>query len=732
MVKTSLNNDKDFFKFAEHGQTKNHIKCEIKGYQFMSDKSESLRLLAVDESHEIAEALVAQLKTLEIPTIFQIIDDKEELEKALRHVWDIVLFVKGYDLTYTNVLHHINSSGQDLPLILLIDDLKTFDPNGIEDQNNDILKAYGAGVADILPINRPLQLSHCVRRELRNLEYRRSQRHYEMMLSDAERRSQLLLKNSRTAVSYINEGVHIYVNESYLELFGYDSVDVLMGMPVIDLLDSKDLLEFKDFLKIFTKTGRNDTDFNFSGIRADGSRFDAILQLAPASFENESCVQVIIQNQEKVNSRILEAQLAAIERLDRLTNLGNRIAFEEALETTRDSAIKSKQQHALMFTSIDNIGQINASAGILGSDAAVLKVSEVLQSKIHNAQSYRFGDSNFATLLENISAEDLKTIALATTEIIAKSLISVGNRTIQTTVSIGIAMISETSPNATELLSRAFSASEKVKIQTQGLGNGINLYNPAENASESDQALRELLEEALEKGTFKLMFQSIYDTNGEGEPLFEVYARLPIADGKTMLPEEFMPVAHRFGMETRLDRWILLNACKRLKAQQVTHPNTRLLINLSADSLQDTSLPILVGKLVGAVRSKNNKPLILQFNESDANSYLELARNNIREFQANGCDIAINNFGSSLNAMSLLTHFKVDLVKMDKSFVQDLGNEENFLAVKKVTNEIIALQSQVMIAYIETPIAMSKAWSIGARYLQGYLIQMPSEDMIFE
>ncbi len=698
----------------------------------MSDKSESLRLLAVDESHGISEALVAQLKKLEIPTMFKVIDDKEELEKALRNIWDIILFVKGYDLTYTDVLHHIKNSGQDLPLILLTDDLKSFDPNEVENPNNDVLKAYGEGVADILPINRPLQLSHCVRRELRNLEHRRSKRHYAMILSDAEKRSQLLLKNSRTAVSYINEGIHIYVNESYLELFGYDSVDVLMGLPVIDLVDSKDLQEFKDFLKIFTRTGRNDTDFNFSGIRADGSRFEAILQLAPASFENESCVQVVIQNQEKVDSRILEAQLAAIERLDRLTNLGNRIAFEEALETTRDSAIKSKQQHALMFTSIDNIGQINASAGIQGSDAAVLKVSEVLQSKLQNAQSFRFGDSNFATLVENVSAEDLKTNALEIIEFIAKSLISVGNRTVQTTVSMGIAMISETSPNATELLSRAFSASEKVKIQTQGLGNGINFYSPAENASESDHALRELLEEALEKGRFKLMFQSVYDTNGEGEPLFEVYARLPIADGKSILPEEFMPIAHRFGMQSRLDRWILLNACKRLKAQQVTHPNTRLLINLSADSLQDSSLPVLVGKLVDAVRSNNNKPLILQFNESDANSYLELARNNINQFKANGCEIAINNFGSSLNAMSLLNHFKVDLVKMDKSFVQDLGNEENFQAVKKVTNEIIAHQSQVMIAYIETPIAMSKAWSIGARYLQGYLIQIPSEDMIFE
>lgn len=698
----------------------------------MSNKSESLRLLVVDESPAIAEALTNQLKSLGVPTRLQILDDKEELEKALRHVWDIILFVAGYDIAYEDVLKLIQSNGQDLPLILLLNDLNAFNPNTAENPAEPVLKAYSAGAVDVLPTNHPLQLSYCVRRELSNLEHRRTKRNLEMMLGDAERRSQLLLKNSRTAVSYIDEGVHIYANESYLELFNYESIDVLMGMPVIDLVDSKDLQEFKDFLKTYSKTGRNEADFNFSGIRADGSRFEAMLQLAPASFEGEPCIQVIIQHQAVADTSHLEAQLAAVERLDTLTNLGNRRAFEENLESTRDAAIKSKQQHALLFTSIDNIGQINASAGLAGSDATVIKIGETLKSQFENGQTYRFSDSTFATLVTNTSAETISEIAQKTTELVAKTLIGVSNRTVQTTVSIGIAMIGETSPNSAEILSRAFNAADKVKIQNQGLGNGINLYNPAENATESEQALRELLEEALEKGSFKLMFQSVYDTENDAAPLFEVYARLPLANGETMMPEQFMPVAHRFGMESRLDRWILLNACKRLKIQQATHPKTRLLINLSADSLQDTSLPVLVGKLATAISKGDNKPLILQFNENDAISYLELARSNIEQFQTNGCQVAINNFGASLNAMSLLNHLKVDLVKIDKSFVQDLGSEENFQAVKKLTSEIIAKQSQVMIAYIETPVAMSKAWSIGARFLQGYYLQMPSEDMVFD
>jgi EAL domain-containing protein (putative c-di-GMP-specific phosphodiesterase class I) len=110
-----------------------------------------------------------------------------------------------------------------------------------------------------------------------------------------------------------------------------------------------------------------------------------------------------------------------------------------------------------------------------------------------------------------------------------------------------------------------------------------------------------------------------------------------------------------------------------------------------------------------------------------------LARTNIQQFRANGCQVSINNFGASLNAMGLLDHLEIDLVKIDRSFIQDLSNEENVQATKNMTAEVMTHNgTQVMVAYIENPTAMSKAWSMGARYLQGYYLQMPSEEMVFE
>lgn len=695
----------------------------------MSIKSESLRLLVIDDEQLTAESLTDILKQQGVPTRMHLLDDREELTKSMRQPWDLVLFGNAYDLSYQDVIGVIRSAGKDLPMIIMPPvDADTATLNDDDDTDQFMAQALQAGAVDVVHRSRKTHLVASMRRELRNLIHRRSQRDLESMLAEAERRAQLLLKNSRSAVAYIHDGVHIYANETYLQLFGHESVDELMGMPVVDLVYRDDLAEFKDFLRNYSKGDHTQAEFNFQGIRADGSTFDAMLQLAPASYEGEPCIQIIIQRQGEANAE-LEAQLAAVERLDPLTNLGNRLAFEESLNDTRSAAIKHKNQHALLFVSIDNIGQINASAGLAGSDATMIEIARVLSEQFSDSKLSRFGESTFTVVVPATSAEIVSQRAQKLVDTIQGLLISVDKRTVQTTVSIGIAMIGETSPESTELLERAFDAADKVKLKNKGVGNGINLYNPAENASQSDSALRELLEDAIEHGRFKLMFQPLYDTADESALFYEVFVRLPIADGKLMTPDEFMPVAQRFGMDGRLDRWILLNACKRLKAHLVAHPNTRLLINLTAESLQDPSLPSLVGKLAGAIGGGKN-PLVLQFSENDVINYLKLAIENVASFRNHGCGVSISNFGTALNSLNTLTHVPASMVKLDKAYIQDLSKEENLQAAQKLVAAVSEQEREVLVAYIENPTAMSKAWSMGARYLQGYYLQPPAEEMI--
>lgn len=689
---------------------------------------DSLHLLVIDDSPLKAEAIEQHLAEQNIPVKLDLIDDKERLQKDLRQMaWDLVLFIEAYDFSHTDLLAMIRELGKDLPLILLYQDAgAAFD--AADPTPQVIEQGFRSGATDVIHQDHLHHLVYAIRREHRALCARRHERRLVSQLEDADRRAQLLLKNSQSAVSYIQDGVHLFANETYLQLFGYDDAESLIGMPVIDLVAREDLKEFKDFLRNYSKGNHRQSEFKFNGKRADGSTFEAMLQLAPATFDAEACIQVIIQSDATANAE-LEAQLAVANRTDALTGLNNRTAFEEDLITLRSDVLRNKTQAALLFVSIDNIGQINASTGLAGSDATNLAIAEALCSQFPQAQIARFGESTFTVLCSNTTNDEALNSAQKLVEDVRALLISVDKRTVQTTISVGIAMIGETSPQASELIERAYNAADKVKLKNKGNGNGVNVYNPAENASESDSAMHELLVQAIDKGNFHLMFQSLYDTQDDQAQFYEVYVRLPLSDGKMMTPDEFMPIAQRFGLEGRLDRWVLLNACKHLKDHRKTYPNTRLLINLCAESLQDPSLPSLMGRLAQAVGGDLN-PLVLQFSESDVISYLKLAISNIQEFRDQGCGVSISNFGASLQAMEKLALVAATMVKLDKNFVSDLNNEDNLKAAQKLVEAVNANQREVILSYIESPTVMSKAWSMGARYLQGYYLQPPQDRMI--
>ena len=453
-----------------------------------------------------------------------------------------------------------------------------------------------------------------------------------------------------------------------------------------------------------------------------------MLQLAPASYDGEECIQIIIQPQLE-NSAALAAQIAVIERVDQLTGLENRLAFEEDLQNILTSALNTSQQHAVLYISIGNIGHIHAIAGFAGSDAAIVEISKLLQTQLADHQVYRFRESAFTCILKDQHIEQASTIAKSLCHLVSEHLIMVENRTVQATISIGVVMINQTSPSATEVLERAYHSAEKVKLQTQGSGNGIYVYNPAENADSSDSALRELLENAISQNQLQLMFQHIYDTTEQDLGLFEVYVRLPLSNGKVMTPDEFLPVAQQYQLEGKLDRWVLLNAAKELKTFMAQYPKARLLINLGAESIQDKTLPQVLAKLLGALKSAYN-PLIVQFNEAIATTYLQLAKNQIEALQQTGIKVSINDFGSTLNSKNLLNHLQPNLVKLDKAYMTNLNNEDNFAATQALVSDIQEFEIDIIGGYIEAPQEVARAWSVGARYLQGYYFQKPTSKLM--
>lgn len=688
----------------------------------MAPKNETVRLLVLHESQDNAEQIVNALKNSGIATRPELVADEDALQDALKEgSWDIALAGEvTHGIAYDTVLGHIRKQSKDIPLLVLL-----------EKHDQELIdECLQAGAADAVAALAHKHLVACIKRELANLNHRRARRKAEAALTESEKRCELLLDNSRDAIAYVHDGMHIYANTAYGELFGYADRDDVDGMPIVDLVAKEDLANFKKYLQAYSKGEKISEDLRFHGLKADGSQIDAMMQLSAASYDGEPCTQIIIRRDDgKANAAALAEKLKAATSTDTLTGLANRQRFEEALTEAIHKAHRDKSRSALFYFTIDNMAKVSAEAGLTGTDAVIKAVAGLLSQHFPAKNTARFADAAFTALIPAMDADKARNEAETLCQQVHDLLIQVpGGKTQQTTLSIGITMVGETAPDAAEMLSRAIGAAENVKLRN---GNGVQVFNPAEKAGSSDSAMLELLVDAIEQGKFKLLYQPLVDVEGGHGEFYEVFVRLPLADGKLMTPDDFMPVALKHQLGVKIDRWVMLNAAKELKEHCKTTPGSRLLLNLTAESLQDTSLAAWIGKLAKAIAPQGN-PLVLQFAENDVVAYLKAAGEQTQALTDAGCPVAISHFGTSLNPLNTLKHVSVSHIKLDRSFTQDLGNEENMGAIKKLTAELRSFDKQVIVSYVENAQTLSKLWTLGVQYLQGYFLQPPGPTMHYD
>ncbi|CAM3401657.1 protein FimX [Psychrobacter glaciei] len=682
-----------------------------------------LNLLVIDADQLYAERLVDLLDSYYDSINLGFLDDKEELLKSLRQPWDVLVFGQAYDMSFTDMVGIVQEQSIDLPMICLMS-AETAPTAHNEDglpsvMNGTMVKALRADqeTAVVMAI--------CLQHD--NLRSRRQLKALHHVLSEAEQRANILIKNSKSAVAYLDQGIHIFANDPYLQLFGFESMNDIIGVPVIDLIAGGDNVKaFKQFLRQFDKGSREEVEFKFESLRKDGSTFEAKLQLAAATLDSEPVTQIIIQ-QNNSNSAEVAKRLAEAERKDSLTGINNRHGFEEQLMMVHQQAIDGVLTAGLMYVRLDNIGKIRSSLGLQGVDTTVKQVAYTLDELVPEGYVSRFSDTAFTILVENQTAAELEQLAEHIGSRISEMLIEVDKRTTSTTVSIGIVKIEKNTAEPKIVLERAMDAIAQIMTETSNKGGTYHLYDPSEHANSDDHALAESLVDAIANNRFELSFQAIYDINNDRSDFFEVYLRLPLADADNtvLTPQQFMAVAKAHQLLEKIDRWVLINACKKINDVRKIHPEARLLIQLTSASLVDKKLPNVASQLINAVGGAAGA-LTLQFNEQDIADHLTVAKSQFEALDQVGCQLGITNFGSSTKSVEIASVVQPDIVRLARSYVQDIDSADNLEAVKSLIVRTNAVKIDVLMPYIEEAATMSVAWSVGARYLQGYYLEEPS------
>lgn len=682
-----------------------------------------LNLLVIDDEQLYAERLVHLLGSYYDSVNLGFLDDKKELLKVLRQPWDVLVFGNAYDLSFTDVVGIVQEQSIDLPMICLMNEEMAVTAHDDDKLpaivSGTMVKALKAEQEMAVVITICLQHDHLnSRRELKTLRH---------IFSEAEQRANVLTKNSKSSVAYIDQGIHIFANDPYLQLFGFESVDDVIGVPVIDLISSGDnVKEFKQFLRQFEKGNRREVEFKFESKRTDGSTFEAKLQLASATLEGEPVTQITIQQNES-NSAELAKRLAEAERKDKLTGIYNRHGFEERLDIIYKRVRQGNLTAGLLYIQLDNIGKIRSSLGLQGIDATVKKVAQTLKDLMSDGQVSRFSDTAFAVLVEDKTTAELEEIARNVGGHIREMFIEIDEHTTSTTVSIGVVKIEGNAAEPNALIERAIDAVSQIMIETSNHGDTYHMYDPSEHANSDDYALAESLVDAITHNRFDLLYQPIYDISNDSSDFFEVYFRLPLADvNNTILaPDQFMAVAKSHKLREKIDRWMLINACKKINEVRKTSPRARLLVQLTSASLVDKKLPSVASQLIKAVGGESGV-LTVQFNEKDISDHLTVAKTQFSALKKVGCQLSINNFGSSAKSIEVASVVQPDMVRLAQSYVRDVDSADSLKTVKSLLTRTKDIDVNVLMPYIKDAATMSVAWSVGAHYLQGNYLEAPS------
>lgn len=687
----------------------------------MSKKAETIKLLILHESPDDAEQLMNLIRNSGRATRGQMIESSDSLVQALgAGQWDLMLLRPDANEVFAmECLKEVKKQSKDIPAILLVDEYDA----------EEVVEGLREGYEDVVVMDDQDRLILVIQRELRNLMERRARRTAELHLKEAEKRCAMLLDSSRDAITYITDGMHTYANDSYLELFGYDDAEDLEGMPIMDMVAPKDHEEFKQFLRAYS-AGESDTnEFVCHGLCTDGTEIQARMIFSNATYDGEPCTQILIRTNQA--DAELQEKLKEISSQDLLTGLYNRSHFTQELDKVMQWAVTQSKTAALAYIQLDNFASVQSDIGIAGADMVLADIATLIRETLPEGTILaRFGDEIFTALIKEKSLEEGRAIGESVRAAVEDHLSEVQDRTVQVTASVGITLISENTDDAEEIMTRAHQASEQVREENP-LGNGVSVFDPASVKKIDPSDTGAVVQEAIDKGLFKLLFQPVIDLRGGSGELYEAFLRMVDEDGKEVSPSDFLGAASQQDLSEKIDRWVILQSIKLLSDHRANGHDTKLIINITGESLKDQTLLPWLSVALKAARMPSDA-IVFQFAESDATTYLKQAKEFTRGLKELHCKISISRFGCALNPFNTLKHLEVDYLKVDGSFMKDIGSDESREALKEMVAAAHAQGKLTIAPFVESAAILSTLWQIGVNYIQGYYLQAPTEQMNYD
>ena len=670
-----------------------------------------IKILFIENSVEDAEQIISLIRNAGIAVRPARATDSEHLKKSLDELGpDLVLFNPGVgSLPLREVAQTIDASGRDMALIANVTQM---DAQSVSD-------LFAAGVHGVASSSQPRQFITVVQREFDALNTRRQVRKLESALRESERRCDALLDSSNDAIAYVHEGMHVRANRSYLDTFGYEDFDELLGLPILDLISHEYADALKTLLKNHSRDEKSPPNTDLIARRADGTTFPATIEFAHATFEGETCLQIVFRRQ-----LIDPAMVEQLQR-DPVTGLYLRARTLEFIDQAVAAAAGGRKGQTLLLIEPDNWNATVAGIGLSKADELLAGVAAQVSALLGPEDvAGLLAEHTFGVLLHSGSDDAIKAWITGLQQQIAERIFDAGERSITLTVSIGGSLLAEKNANAELLLNQASTALRNA--QGQG-GNRSDLHDPTAREKADEERERNWLtqlRQALVQDEFVLHHQHIISLQDADGDYSEILLRMNGPQGEVQ-PGFFMPIAEKHGLTADIDRWVLDKAITALQARDAQGAATTFFVKLTTDSLQQqTLLPWLAERLQQAALKRGR--IVLEMTESKVVTLLRPAQEFVSGWKKLGGRFALEQFGSGLNSFQLLSHIEADYLKIDRTYMAGLPQQpENQQKIAEICQQAHELKKQVVAEWVEDAASTSLLFACGIDFVQGNFLQEP-------
>jgi diguanylate cyclase (GGDEF)-like protein/PAS domain S-box-containing protein len=537
-------------------------------------------------------------------------------------------------------------------------------------------------------------------------------------LRASEERYRLLFERNLAGVfRATSEGIILDGNSSFARMLGYDSPADLTTLCFWDFYARKAERE-SFFFRLREQEAMTNVEAEFR--KRDGSPLWVLMNITLLPGSTSFIEGTLIDITDRKNA---EEQVAYQAYHDALTGLPNRVLFRDRVNQA--VAQRHTDGIALLFLDLDHFKLINDTLGHTVGDWLLKEVAFRLKKTVRDGDTVaRLGGDEFTILLPETSrSEDAAHVAQKILDVISSPL-RLDNHDVYITTSIGISLCPSDGNDSETLIKCADNAMYRAKELGR---NNYQLWSPDLNVRVQNRlSLERSLRRAVERGEFLMHYQPQFNLQTGSVTGVEALLRWPRPDIGLCYPKDFIPIAEETRLIVPIGEWILPEVCTQVKSwQDQGFEDLRLSVNLSSMQFQNKNLVKHLDRVLEECDFDPER-LVIELTETVAMQNVDLTMAVLHTMKRKGIKIALDDFGMGYSSLSYLKHFPIDIIKIDPSFVQDVGSGKQPEALVRAVIRLGLSLKQIIIAEgVETELQREFLLEEGCHEVQGFLFSPP-------